>query len=331
MMQLSKRIEKLIQHLSTHMMARGWMIAAAESCSGGMLAHCLTQISGSSNWFEFSVVSYSNFAKHLFLGVSQDTLDNEGAVSAPCAKQMAEGLMVKNNLLGIAITGIAGPLGGSEKCPVGTVYIAWKVPEKECIVERRCFVGERQEIAKQAVYYALRGAILNSFLMEEYQRLHYFFALTMDDDSLRKECQRLALHSGLSIEQIEPVEHFHLTLSYLRGVSEEQLRQLCDIANSMQQDTRVFDLLLTKMSYWLIPDAFVLEVEPNPILHRLAQSLQISKETFVPHLTLSKKTGPLLKPVELSVFNKTWEIGHLSLMASFHGIFYIEKKRWNLI
>jgi nicotinamide-nucleotide amidase len=331
MMLLSKRIEKLIQHLSLHMMARGWMIAAAESCSGGMLAHCLTQISGSSNWFEFSVVSYSNFAKHLFLGVSQDILDNEGAVSASCAKQMAEGLMVKDNILGIAITGFAGPLGGSEQCPVGTVYLAWKIPQKNCIVERMCFTGERQEIAKQAVYYALRGAVLSSFRMQDYQRMHYFFALTLDDDILQKQCQQFAMESGLSIEQIEPTEHFHLTLSYLRDVSEEQLHQLCLIAKAIQQDIKVFDVVLTKMSYWLTPDAFVLEVKPNPTLNLLAESLQISKETFVPHLTLSKRTRPLSNSIKLQVFNRTWQIKHLSLMASFHGIFYIEKKRWKLL
>ena len=85
------------------------------------------------------------------------------------------------------------------------------------------------------------------------------------------------------------------------------------------------------MNYWLGPDAFILQVGQNEMLDKLSNCLQFKEEEFIPHLTLAKKTGQLMHPVMLEEFEQTWRIEHFSLMASYHGLIYFEKKRWKLI
>jgi nicotinamide-nucleotide amidase len=120
-------------------------IATAESCTGGLIAHSLTNISGSSDYFDRGIVSYSNNAKVELLDVSQDILDKYGAVSEQVAKAMAEGVRIKSNTdIGIATTGITGPTGGTPEKPVGLVYIAVSTKENT-IVKKFLFTGDRLE------------------------------------------------------------------------------------------------------------------------------------------------------------------------------------------
>ena len=118
-------------------------VATAESCTGGLIAHTLTNISGSSDYFDRGIVSYSNEAKSELLGVPEDMLKEYGAVSEQVAKTMAEGIRTTSNVdIGIATTGIAGPTGGTKEKPVGLVYIAISTSENT-VVKKFQFSGDR--------------------------------------------------------------------------------------------------------------------------------------------------------------------------------------------
>ncbi len=136
------------------------MIATAESCTGGWLAQVITHTAGSSAWFERGVVTYSNEAKTDLLGVPPALIARYGAVSLDVAAAMAAGLLVKSTaILTVAITGIAGPGGGSPDKPVGTVCFAWGVRGRAPATERRQFAGDREAVRRQAVVHALRGLL----------------------------------------------------------------------------------------------------------------------------------------------------------------------------
>jgi len=130
-------------------------VAVAESCTGGLISHRLTNISGSSDYFEMGVVTYSNRSKPAILGVSNDILDAQGAVSEACVRAMAAGVKrLAGTDLGLAVSGIAGPTGGTPEKPVGTVYIALAGPE-ELDSWKFSFTGSRQEIKAQTSEEAL--------------------------------------------------------------------------------------------------------------------------------------------------------------------------------
>lgn len=136
-------------------------ITTAESCTGGGLAAAITSVAGSSAWFECGIVSYSYAAKVRLLQVSQQTLDQYGQVSQQVAKEMATGALALSNAdLAVAITGIAGPSGGSLPKPVGTVYIAWQLQNGNADYSRQLFTGNRTQVQTQAVNFALRRCIL---------------------------------------------------------------------------------------------------------------------------------------------------------------------------
>ncbi|WPE20351.1 CinA family protein [Shinella zoogloeoides] len=118
-------IEETAQHIVTDFSARGLMIATAESCTAGLIAGVITEIAGSSNAFDRGFVTYSNEAKQQMIGVSAETLKAHGAVSRPTALEMAEGAIRHSNAdISVAVTGIAGPGGGSDEKPVGLVHLA---------------------------------------------------------------------------------------------------------------------------------------------------------------------------------------------------------------
>jgi nicotinamide-nucleotide amidase len=136
------------------------LIATAESCTGGWVAQVITHTAGSSAWFDRGFVTYSNEAKIDLLGVRPDTLENFGAVSLETAEEMAAGALKNSNgLFSLAITGIAGPTGGSPGKPVGTVCFAWCRVGEAATTESAVFGGNREEIRRQAVIYALRGLL----------------------------------------------------------------------------------------------------------------------------------------------------------------------------
>ncbi|MGB4466780.1 MAG: nicotinamide-nucleotide amidase [Azovibrio sp.] len=154
-------LEALAQQLGERLLARGWMLATAESCTGGWVAQCLTAIAGSSAWFERGFVTYSNAAKMDMLGVAERLLEKHGAVSEPVARAMAQGAVAHSRAQwSLAITGIAGPTGGSAEKPVGMVCFAWASPDGGCTACTRYFDGDRAGIRRQAVAFALEGLLL---------------------------------------------------------------------------------------------------------------------------------------------------------------------------
>ncbi len=134
---------------------KGLMIALAESCTGGLIAKRITDIPGSSDYFEMGIISYSNESKERFLGVTQDVLVSRGAVSSETALLMAEGIRnAAGAHIGLSVTGIAGPGGGTPEKPVGTVYVGLAGPEMS-LVRKFIFSGSRDEIREKTCGEAL--------------------------------------------------------------------------------------------------------------------------------------------------------------------------------
>lgn len=141
--------------LAQVLLKRDWMLATAESCTGGMIAARCTDLAGSSAWFERGFVTYSNAAKCELLGVSPESIARHGAVSEAVAREMALGAVQRSGAqVAMAVTGIAGPTGGSPDKPVGTVWFAWAWPghlESACVK----WPGNRQAVREQTTAHAL--------------------------------------------------------------------------------------------------------------------------------------------------------------------------------
>jgi nicotinamide-nucleotide amidase len=164
---VSKKIEDpledpllaLAARLGAAALARGTMIATAESCTGGLVAGAITSIAGSSGWFERGFVTYSDLAKEQQLGVASSTIERFGAVSEETAKAMAQGAVRSAAAQwAVAVTGIAGPDGGSPDKPVGTVWFAWAGPDHLQALKRQ-FDGDRAAVRQASIRVALEGLI----------------------------------------------------------------------------------------------------------------------------------------------------------------------------
>jgi nicotinamide-nucleotide amidase len=150
-------LERLAEQLGEALLRSGGMLAVAESCTGGWMAQALTAVAGSSNWFDRGFVTYSNAAKQEMLGVGAETLARFGAVSEETAREMAEGVLARSQAgFSCAITGIAGPAGGTRDKPVGTVCFAWARQGVESLSARLLFSGDRRQIRAQSVRHALK-------------------------------------------------------------------------------------------------------------------------------------------------------------------------------
>ncbi|HRL37693.1 MAG TPA: CinA family protein [Ottowia beijingensis] len=146
---------EIIQDLATQLRRRGWLLATAESCTGGLIAAACTDLAGSSDWFERGFVTYSNAAKTELLGVPAALIAQHGAVSEPVVRAMAEGALAHSRAqLSVAVTGVAGPSGGSADKPVGTVWFGWCV-DGQTFAERQHFDGDRAAVRAQTVAHAL--------------------------------------------------------------------------------------------------------------------------------------------------------------------------------
>jgi nicotinamide-nucleotide amidase len=155
------------RELGVALQAKGWMIATAESCTGGGIAEAITAVAGCSAWFDRAFVTYSYEAKVEALGVLQASLDTHGAVSETVVQEMARGALAKSRAhVAIAVSGIAGPAGGTFEKPVGTVWIAWAtrhaIGEDSSIISKRyLFSGDRAAVRSQTVAKALAELLHN--------------------------------------------------------------------------------------------------------------------------------------------------------------------------
>lgn len=154
----------LAEQLGQQLQKAGQMLALAESCTGGWISQTITEIAGSSGWFDRGFVTYSNAAKIGMLGVCESTLQIHGAVSPQTACEMVEGALKNSNAdIALAVTGIAGPGGGTAEKPVGLVFIAWQRRGQPCRCLEQHLEGDRHRIRRQTVQKALQC------LLDEYE------------------------------------------------------------------------------------------------------------------------------------------------------------------
>lgn len=153
-------LEALAERVGQALLQRGLVLAVAESCTGGWIAKAMTDISGSSQWLDRGFVTYSNAAKTAMLGVPDRAIAEHGAVSEPVAEAMARGALAHSEAdVSVAVTGIAGPEGGSAEKPVGTVWLAWARGEGPVRTELAHYAGDRDAVRRQAVMAALEGVL----------------------------------------------------------------------------------------------------------------------------------------------------------------------------
>jgi nicotinamide-nucleotide amidase len=323
-MDIHQRIAKLIPFIADLMIHKKWQVALAESCTGGGLASTLTSLSGSSKWFNFGLVTYSNEAKIQYLNVSDELLKNEGAVSQACALAMIKGLG-HENFFRLAITGFAGPEGDD----VGEVYMAWQAPDQTLACQVFNLKGSRRQIISQVIYQSLRQMAISSLYPFKVE-FNCFFALYLDDASLQQQCLITALELGLSVDELEPFNNLHVTLAYLGHQTTAQLKSLKQKGDDIQ-NIAAFDLILDVCEQWPRAHCLVLKAQDVPkSLEALVNQLPQAQDTheFVPHVTIAKRQA--LQMAKQNMEKIHIPVKSFSLMLSFHGIFYLEYYRWNL-
>ncbi|HSS65942.1 MAG TPA: nicotinamide-nucleotide amidohydrolase family protein [Gammaproteobacteria bacterium] len=152
-------LDDLATRVGNALEASGDVLATAESCTGGGIAETVTRRAGSSAWFDRAYITYSNDAKREMLGVSAETLKAHGAVSEVVAREMAEGALRGAATVAVAVSGVAGPGGGTDSKPVGMVCLAWAKAGGEVSAVTRRYRGDRAAVRRQAVIDALEGVI----------------------------------------------------------------------------------------------------------------------------------------------------------------------------
>lgn len=155
---MENKKEQLAKQLGEQLLKRGMTVTCAESCTGGGIASAITSVAGSSHWFSGSLVTYSNELKEQLLGVAAETLAVDGAVSEAAVRQMATGaLRVANADIAVAVSGVAGPDGGTVDKPIGTVWFCWANRAGALTVQRHHFSGDRAAVRDAAVLKGLLG------------------------------------------------------------------------------------------------------------------------------------------------------------------------------
>lgn len=157
---VDEELERLATDVGFALQSAGLRLVTAESCTGGWVGEAVTAVAGSSDWFDRGFITYSNAAKRDVLGVAGITLNQHGAVSEETAREMALGALKHSRAqISVAITGVAGPGGGSADKPVGTVCFAWAKNDAALRSERHLLKGDRTEVRRQSVVIALRGIL----------------------------------------------------------------------------------------------------------------------------------------------------------------------------
>lgn len=160
MSELDAPVQAQVEALAAALRARGWMLATAESCTGGLISAACTSLAGSSDWFERGFVTYSNAAKTELLDVPALLIQAHGAVSAEVARAMAEGALKRSKAqISVAVTGVAGPAGGTVAKPVGTVWTAVTTPSGATVVELLQLAGDRAAVRRQTLTFALNAVL----------------------------------------------------------------------------------------------------------------------------------------------------------------------------
>jgi len=286
----------------------GLLLAVAESCTGGGLAARLTSIPGSSAWFDRGFVTYSNSAKQDMLGVPERTLLHDGAVSEATARAMAEGCIHQSAAeLSVAITGIAGPDGGSQTKPVGTVWIACAGARQKTIATCYHFDGDREAVRKAAELKALEMLIrrVQDFLPKKNnQEPTYFFALMPDHATASALHQRTRVFTDHTPCKPTSPENLHLTLTYLGTLHTTELNNLQNIQHPCS--IAPFELNIEKVKHWHdinisylaphIPSEPLEQLHAFLNQHILQQGFKPERRAFMPHITIARNNSHALKP-----------------------------------
>ena len=157
---MDSELYKLAVEAGRALKAKGWMLVTAESCTGGWVAEAVTMVPGSSEWFERGFITYTDLAKQQMLGVQTVTLHMHGAVSEPTVREMVAGALARSpGDVALAVSGVAGPSGGTPAKPVGMVCLGWGLRGREPICVTRHFPGDREAVRRLAVMAALEGLI----------------------------------------------------------------------------------------------------------------------------------------------------------------------------
>jgi nicotinamide-nucleotide amidase len=151
---------RLAEEVGAALKKRGLMLATAESCTGGWISEAVTMVPGSSDWFERGFVTYTYISKREMLGVQEATLEKHGAVSEEVVREMAEGALARSHAqVAVAVSGVAGPSGGTPEKPVGFVCFAWSMKGARPRSESKRFPDDREAVRRQSVEHALRGVL----------------------------------------------------------------------------------------------------------------------------------------------------------------------------
>jgi len=151
---------RLAEKVGAALKSRRLMLATAESCTGGWIAEAVTMVPGSSEWFERGFVTYTYISKREMLGVKEATLDNHGAVSEEVVRQMVEGALARSHAqVAVAVSGVAGPSGGTPDKPVGTMCFAWGMKDGNPRSETKRLPGDREAVRRASVEHALKGVL----------------------------------------------------------------------------------------------------------------------------------------------------------------------------
>jgi nicotinamide-nucleotide amidase len=154
---------RVAERVGAALRKRKLMLATAESCTGGWIAEAVTMVPGSSDWFERGFVTYTYISKREMLGVKESTLEKHGAVAEEIVREMAQGALARSHAqIAVAVSGIAGPGGGTPEKPVGTVCFAWAMKDGGAVrAETRRYPGDREAVRRQSVEHALEGVLVS--------------------------------------------------------------------------------------------------------------------------------------------------------------------------
>lgn len=314
-------ITALTDTLSQKLLAHHVMLATAESCTGGGVSHVLTSRAGSSKWFERGFVTYSNDAKREMLGVRRQTLKAEGAVSEAVVQEMAEGAILHSHAhISVAISGIAGPDGGTKSKPVGTVWIAWSGLHMPTQARLFQFEGTRDVIRDDAIKAALKGLIQR---LETYHAPpstpSYFLALWPDEKVAQQLFEKASLLTDAFPCRPSTLENLHLTLAYLGQLEPELAYKLLPEACP----TAPFELEISDIKHWHKKQIAYFSLEDSSSLNALheyicqlllAQGIKPERRAFLPHITIARNYS---LPISPTVFDPIlWQVSEIVLVES---------------
>lgn len=321
-MSVESLLYALAQRVGMSLLENNRTLAAAESCTGGWICQSLTDVAGSSAWFDRGFVTYSNEAKQELLGVPESVLAEHGAVSEETVRAMAAGALRNSRAdCALAVSGIAGPSGGTPSKPVGTVWFSWQRRGGPCVARRVIFAGNRRSVRQQAVAEALNGTLelfglprvelpfpgkrpglgwqtMGSMAaMDKKPRHRLFFAL-WPQESVCEEMQPTLrrLQTSLTARWVPP-QNLHMTLAFLGDIETGRLPGVKAAASFVR--AQAFEMLLDRIEHWRRPQVICLS--PSKLttpLERLAAELaanlraegfELDDRPFRAHMTLARK------------------------------------------